>query len=79
MGHMQTSHVFLGQLHSQTRAFVACFLAAYLRMMLHPRIIAILLLCLCHIAVNDIRIFAMSHQGKWRQFEDLLQSLTTIN
>ena len=62
MGHMQAGMVFRCQCYSQSGTLITGFLATYLRVMYHLGIVAILLLSLCHITINDTCILAMGHQ-----------------
>ena len=79
MGDMETGMVLGGEFHSQTGALITCLLAADFRMMAHLGIVAVLLLGLCHIAVDDIRILAMGHDGQWGRREDSLQGFPAVD
>lgn len=79
---MQTSAILMGQLHSQTTTLIAGLFAAYRGMKLHRGVVAIPLLEGCHIAVDDVGILAMSHQGQVEIvscLEDAAQRLSLVD
>ncbi|KSV91606.1 hypothetical protein N184_37755 [Sinorhizobium sp. GL28] len=62
--HMEMSIILASQFYSETGTLVARFFTAYLWMMCHFGVRPIKALCLRHVAVNDLRIFTMCHQGQ---------------
>ena len=79
---MQTSAILMGQLHSQATTLIAGLFAAYCGMELHRGVVAIPLLEGCHIAVDDVGILAMSHQGQVEIvscLEDAAQRLSLVD
>ena len=56
--------VFLGQFDSQTGTLIARLLATDFRMMLHFWVVTILRLGLRHVAIDDVRILTVHHNGK---------------
>ena len=79
MSHMKTRMMLLCQLHRETCTLVTSLLATDLRMMRHMRIITVFPFSLSHVAVDDIRILTMYHDGEPGGSKDLLQSLATVN
>ena len=66
MGHMQAGMMLLSQFYGQKRTLITSLLTTDLRMMDHFRIFAVFLLSLSHVAIDDIRILAMRHDGQMR-------------
>ena len=76
---MQAGAVFLGQFYSLTRRCQTGLLTTNQRMQANLRIITPSLLGLLHIAVDDICILTMRHQGQLAGLEDTLQRLLSVN
>ena len=79
VGDMQTGIVFLCQFYSQTSALITSLLATDLRMVDDLGVVAVLLFCPSHIAVDNGRVLTMCHNRQFRRGKELFQSLTTVD
>ena len=78
MGNMQAGAILLCQSHSLGRGCQTSLLAANHGMQRHLRVVAPGFLSLRHVAVDDVRIFAMHHQRQLTGLEDALQRLLSV-
>ena len=79
MGNMQAGAIFLGQFYSLARRCQTGLLTTNQRVQANLRVITPSLLRLLHIAVDDICILTMRHQGQLASLEDTLQRLLLVN
>lgn len=70
--HMQTCTCLLSEVYGALCRLVARCLGAYLRVVLNGGVVAVLLLCVLHVAVDDVGILAVSHQRQCRLAEQFV-------
>jgi hypothetical protein len=75
---MEAGLVFGGEFDGETSTLVTSLLTADLGMVGNLWVITIETLRLSHVAIDDIRIFAVGHDGQGGCGKDMFQSLTTI-
>ena len=76
---MQTRTCLLSEVYSTLCRLVARCLGAYLRVVLNGGVVAVLLLCVLHVAVDDVGILAVSHNRQLCLAEQLVQHVLSVD